>query len=52
MRQVFETLNIRKERIIVNQVGPKIIQVYCLKRDSRPWHKEEESRWSLESSLS
>lgn len=33
-------------------MGPKIAQVYCLKRDSRPWHREEESRRSLQNFLS
>lgn len=35
---VLKTLDIRKERTIINQVGLTIAQAYCLKRDSRLWN--------------
>ena len=48
---VFKTLDIRRKRVVTNQVSSTSAQVDCLKRDSKPWHTEEESRWNLAKSM-
>ena len=48
---VFKTLDIRRERVVTNQVSSTSAQVDCLKRDSKPWHTEEEARWNLANSM-
>lgn len=38
---VLKTPDIRKEATIINQVGPTVVQVYCLEKDSTQWHRKD-----------
>ena len=47
----FKTLDIRRERGVTNQASSAAAQGACLRRDSKPRHNKEESRWNLANSM-